>query len=446
MLEVGFLEETDICIEEFFEDGEKVAESISKFVAANHPLMDIIDALSPSSHLTLKVIATIKSNADVELVNKVYPHATHVEAIEKDVEELIKTGLFVIEYEDYKTIINFSCEMTRDIIYALIPQEQRRRLHKNLGKALKTCPKIKCSTLAYHWTKSVLGVEVVEWKRTMRALNMWEIAMEQDLTSDNEREAMNSLQNIIDLQSSLEDFYSKTKSPIEISKESTTTSIVQLSNLSTKQRLFALRSRTSSCSTNNEAGITYSMESIPYISPLNLAVTRRTMSDLVSKKFELMSSTGWSKKDSHCILIVKDHLLKALYYLGLPSMGDMKYMPIKKQQYKTYAKEVNRFIKFILGKLAKTSETTLPVRQRPSMSQFTRSYHHTMNNTRLRMMTYVETIEAINCLSKLADYSIRCDDEEVIDYCKNLSSFFSGDHSIDFAVGNVRKKLEQTTK
>lgn len=446
LLEAGFFEGSDNTIEEFFQDEDRVAESIRKFVATNHPLMDVIDALSPSSHLTLKVIATIKYNAHVELISQVYPHAINVEAIEKDIEELQNTGIFIITLKYNKILINFSCEMTRDIIYALIPQEQRRRFHKKLAKILRDYSSTDSSTLAYHWTKSVLGIEVIEWRKTMKAIDLWESAIEQDLDNNNRKGVVKSLENIIELQGILENFYSKIKSPKDVIDGNIGVNSVELSNLSMRQRLFFLRRRTSSHNTD-EANSGYILENTPYISPLKLAIAHRTMSDLISKNIECKNN-----KPTDCIAnkqssssSVKYHLLSSLYYLGLPSIEDSRWrnkaLANKRRIINNFGNKVKGWFKSTIKKKYDQQSWKLPMRRRPSMSQFIKSHHHGNKNPKLRMMTRIETKEAITCVMRLRDYAVENKDWEIMTYCEDLVSLFLEGNSIICSTIEMKKKL-----
>lgn len=169
--EAGGLMSNDLCT--------LAAGSISNVVLSR------TDTLRPHQQLTLKVCSVLGSNIAPELLLQTYPLAYENEAdmLEQLVEDLraLCQENFLWQHDEGTKHWYWNTQVAQDVVYGMIPFNQRRLLHARLATALeKSCKLavVPMSHIAYHWSKSCAGVELVECRRTRKAIQFWKLAAE----------------------------------------------------------------------------------------------------------------------------------------------------------------------------------------------------------------------------------------------------------------------------
>lgn len=419
------LGEFDAHVLQALNDGDAVADSIRKSISTCHPVMDAIDGLSPSSQLTLKLVAVVGHNATVELATSIYPYATHFHAVESDFLELEDTGLLLVEEENQILSLNFNCTTTRDIIYALIPNEQRRNLHAKMAEVVQSIPEIAVENVAYHWTQSVIGLEAIEWRRTLKAINRWESAAEEAIAQGNILKAIDALENSAHLQECLDEYYSKLDPPTETvvsklileSAEPTPPTPKERPKLTHKSSFRRSLERVDSEMQLFDAALV----NLPYVPTLKMAATHRSLARLMIQK-----TSGVSQSDSHAI---KTHLLQALYLLGAPLPGEDVQVSKKHSLAKSFITKACRQAKvvFKIRKQIGAKKKYYPIRRRPSMSYYLlKNLGHPVDYLCHRQLYEQEIVEAQTVLDMLVAVSTDPRDTPHNSHVLKLQEFFSG--------------------
>jgi predicted ATPase len=150
-----------------------------------HIILARVDWLRPAQQLTLKVCSVLGPHVSLDLLVQTYP------LVADDQQELCKQLLddmdhlvganFLEESSEPQRSWGWHSTVARDVVYEVIPFNQRRLLHARLASALESMLAsvpdfVPRSHIAYHWTKSCTSVEAVEWQNTMNAINTWKLA------------------------------------------------------------------------------------------------------------------------------------------------------------------------------------------------------------------------------------------------------------------------------
>jgi predicted ATPase len=167
--------------------GSILSSDLQKISASsmNHVIVSRVDWLRPSEQLTLKVCSVLGPTVSLSLLLRTYPLAQENEAelrkmLLDNVTTLCRENFLRAE-STHTEVWRWHSTVARDVIYGIIPFNQRRLLHSRLATALEDIVQENSniaprSHIAYHWAKSCNGVEVVEWQRTLKAMESWKMA------------------------------------------------------------------------------------------------------------------------------------------------------------------------------------------------------------------------------------------------------------------------------
>jgi predicted ATPase len=150
-----------------------------------HIILARTDWLRPAQQLTLKVCSVLGPRVSFELLVQTYPLVADDELemrkqLLDDMDHLVGTN-FLEECSEPGYRYEWHSKVSRDVVYEVIPFNQRRLLHARLASALESMLKsvpdfVPRSHVAYHWTNSCASVEAVEWQNTMNAIRTWKQA------------------------------------------------------------------------------------------------------------------------------------------------------------------------------------------------------------------------------------------------------------------------------
>lgn len=101
----------------------------------------------------------------------------------------------------------FSTGLTRDIVYGVIPTYQRRALHAAVAKQLELQPDAHIQHIAYHWTQSCTGVEISEFDKAARAVELWIVAARQAAEESQNADALRLYQKALLISDTLMSYY-----------------------------------------------------------------------------------------------------------------------------------------------------------------------------------------------------------------------------------------------
>jgi predicted ATPase len=150
----------------------------------SHVILSRTDGLQPHEQLTLKVCSVLGPNITAEILLATYPLAYEsrsemIGQLVDDLRILCRENFLWLQSNALQQHWNWKSQVARDVVYGMIPFNQRRLLHARLAAALDGARKsagAAISHIAYHWSKSCSGVELVESRRTMNAIRCWKQA------------------------------------------------------------------------------------------------------------------------------------------------------------------------------------------------------------------------------------------------------------------------------
>lgn len=144
------------------------------------------DQLRPHLQLTLKVCSVLGSNIAPQLLLQTYPldYEDESDMLAQLLEDLrvLSQENFLWQQETRTDVCWYwNTQVAQEVVYGMIPYNQRRLLHARLATALEKSSEqtfVPNSHIAYHWSKSCTGVELVEPRRTSKAIQYWQMAGE----------------------------------------------------------------------------------------------------------------------------------------------------------------------------------------------------------------------------------------------------------------------------
>jgi predicted ATPase len=169
------------------EVGGFLSSNLSALAARSmsHVIVSRIDRLRPTQQLTLKICSVIGLRITMDLLLRTYPLVVdskdHLHrSLLEDLHILCQAKF--LQHDRVQGIQwKWNSALAQDVVYGIIPYNQRRLLHSRLAKALEdnlnhTSP---TSHIAHHWTKSCTSVESLEWQRALNAIQCWKKAAEE---------------------------------------------------------------------------------------------------------------------------------------------------------------------------------------------------------------------------------------------------------------------------
>lgn len=164
-----------------------LSTNLSEIAATSmrHFIVSRVDGLQPPQQLTLKVCSVLGPSVSLDLLLRSYPvvlNAAHElrKQLLDDIEHLVEVN-FLEENTGSPMTWDWQSTVARDVVYGVIPTDQRRLVHGQVASALESLLEddqnlVPRSHVAYHWTKSCSSVECVEWHNTLRAIRTWKQA------------------------------------------------------------------------------------------------------------------------------------------------------------------------------------------------------------------------------------------------------------------------------
>ncbi|GMH39595.1 hypothetical protein BSKO_07493 [Bryopsis sp. KO-2023] len=449
---MGLMEAPLQRVEHELEKGDALASFISKCDSAGHPLMEATDSLTPSSLLILKLAAVVNADITVDLAMGIYPYPTHFDAIETGLLEVEEEGILKRVARSGHAVWNFTSSISRDIIYALIPHEQRRQLHAKLAEVLQRMDGIPTATIAFHWTNSSVELEAIEWRRTLKAISRWEAAADEAMDSNDIRSALGSLEKAARLQEILIDFYARIQEPTD----SIVSNMILASAKSTPPTpktaavLSRLSSFTSQSSRQNPEvspqGVSVLLN-MPYIDTMKSSSIQRRIAVLC---IELSRNSKEKPSDidgAQLLDAARLHLLHAMHLLGAPSAKDTKTAgkskPFLKKLFTRATKTAQKPGKFFdyLSDTAKAAYKP-PLRRRHSMSYYLLNNSQSCNFAlETRRITREEAEAAVQILEMLTMLALELNDVKLMIHCNDLVKFFGGRHVSKSPFAHIQRKL-----
>lgn len=187
-----YLESLSAASEDFLSRPGLMSSNLKQLAASS--VKDLItasfDRLRPSEQLTLKVCSVLGSTIQMQALLRTVPlggggdKGTRTKELLEDLSALVADN-FLSRVPNQTDEWTWNSAVARDTVYGICPSNLRRNFHRALAEALEAgedgSRNAASSQIAYHWSKSCAGVELVEMERTLRAIASWkEAAIEMD--------------------------------------------------------------------------------------------------------------------------------------------------------------------------------------------------------------------------------------------------------------------------
>ncbi|GMH42323.1 hypothetical protein BSKO_10242 [Bryopsis sp. KO-2023] len=273
-------------------------------------VMNQINTLSSTGHLTLKLAAVIGTNITAEVIREAYPYNTHQYDVELDMVELEGAG-FITRCEESRNSHQtqrwrFNSRVAGDAVYRLIPNEQRRHMHAKFAQVLDEGGDRDDAIVAFHWEKSSEGVEAMKWRWTSKAICGWQRAGQTSRDHGDLSEALDCFRRAWDLQEKVIELCAKNRKHVH-SKISKLVAVWAKASLPDGISLDADKS------SDHDAGL-------PHIAVVDRVRIERCMAELEK---ELAESEDDSERKTSSWQAACEHLVTALDLLGVPCSDEL---------------------------------------------------------------------------------------------------------------------------
>lgn len=112
-----------------------------------------IDRLPETRRLTLKVAAVIGQIFDLNLLAHAHPMLPSMEQLQQHIQSLTGRDLVRLDVGQEQTRYTFKHNITQEVAYETLLQDQQRQLHKSIGEALEQSKPDMVEQLAYHFVR-----------------------------------------------------------------------------------------------------------------------------------------------------------------------------------------------------------------------------------------------------------------------------------------------------
>ncbi|MEM9776447.1 MAG: hypothetical protein AAF902_17855, partial [Chloroflexota bacterium] len=122
-----------------------------------------IDLLSPPEQLTAKTASVIGRSFDLDTLTKVHPAMPQEQVVMSQMTRMTSLDIALVEHPPPELTYMFKHSITRDVIYSLLPFEQRRSLHKRVAENIEvsnTDTSQLAPLLVHHWKKAEITSKV----------------------------------------------------------------------------------------------------------------------------------------------------------------------------------------------------------------------------------------------------------------------------------------------
>ncbi|GMH42274.1 hypothetical protein BSKO_10193 [Bryopsis sp. KO-2023] len=422
-----------------------IAGFIRNTMSIHHLLMDQIDGLSSTGHLTLKVAAVIGADITAQVIREVYPYNTYEYDVEIDMVELEGVG-FITRCEETRHSHRtqrwrFNNQVARDAVYGLIPNGQRRRLHAKFAQVLQEGGDWDDSIVAFHWEKSSEGVEAVEWRRTLKAISGWQRAGVYARDHGGLSQALDCFQRAVHLQEKLIEFHGQSGELVDIKVSKLLAESAEATPLTPRTGPYSgLPDDISlgSCSKSSAHSA-----ALPYIAVLDRVRIQRWMAEIEK---ELAESEPNSERKTVILHAACDHLVIALDLLGAPCPGELIARKESKKGFWAKVKGGFRIGKSMLKTtrqwVANSSRGSYgmprpPRRRRKSMAP----YFLGETAKTQRRLTEEEMLEAARLMDMYVAIAVALGSRSAVVHCTDLLEFFVKDRVGQSCFARVAERL-----
>ncbi|GMH42293.1 hypothetical protein BSKO_10212 [Bryopsis sp. KO-2023] len=422
-----------------------IAGFIRNTMSIHHLLMDQIDGLSSTGHLTLKVAAVIGADITAQVIREVYPYNTYEYDVEMDMVELEGVG-FITRCEDTRHSHRtqrwrFNNQVARDAVYGLIPNGQRRRLHAKFAQVLQEGGDWDDSVVAFHWEKSSEGVEAVEWRRTLKAISGWQGAGVYARDHGGLSQALDCFQRAVHLQEKLIEFHGQSGELVDIKVSKLLAESAEATPLT--PRTGPSSGLPDDISLGSCSKSSAHSAALPYIAVLDRVRIQRWMAELEK---ELAESEPNSERKTVILHAACDHLVIALDLLGAPCPGELIARKESKKGIWVKVKGGFRIGKSMLKTtrqwIANSSRGSYgmprpPRRRRKSMAP----YFLGETTKAQRRLTEEEMLEAARLMDMCVAIAVALSSRSAIVHCTDLLEFFVKDRVGQSCFARVAERM-----
>ena len=123
-------------------------------------IADRLDRLDATSQLTLKVASAAGARFDAATIGAVHPLHPAPSDLDRELASLVSRGLLV---EQGAGAYEFGHAIIQDVVYGLMPGDQRRPLHRAIAGWFEQTGATPAATMAYHWTAAGDAERSLHW-------------------------------------------------------------------------------------------------------------------------------------------------------------------------------------------------------------------------------------------------------------------------------------------
>lgn len=123
-------------------------------------IADRVDRLDAASRLTLKVASAVGARFDSATLASVHPMQPSRADLDRELASLVSRGFLL---GDGPAAFEFGHAVIQDVVYSLMPGDQRRPLHRAIAAAFEQTPTVPAATMAHHWMAAGDDARSLHW-------------------------------------------------------------------------------------------------------------------------------------------------------------------------------------------------------------------------------------------------------------------------------------------
>ena len=125
-----------------------------------------IDRLSPPEQLTAKAASVIGRSFELETLTNIHPAAPQEQIVVSQMTNMTNLDITLVEHPSPDLTYMFKHSITRDVIYSLLPFEQRRSLHRRVAERIEGSDVDTTQfapLLVHHWKKAEINSKIRDY-------------------------------------------------------------------------------------------------------------------------------------------------------------------------------------------------------------------------------------------------------------------------------------------
>jgi adenylate cyclase len=134
------------------------APSVAGVLGLSDDIHDLVlsrlDRLDEAHKLTLKIASVIGRDFGLNLLAAIHPHGMDPQMLDAQMVEIAGRDLVHLAEETPSRTYSFKHHITQEVMYEILPDDQRRELHGAIGEALEQWQPEGVELLAYHYYRS----------------------------------------------------------------------------------------------------------------------------------------------------------------------------------------------------------------------------------------------------------------------------------------------------